>query len=143
MDFGALIVASARSQLGVPFSLGGGGIKGPSVGVNAANTTSVVGFDSTGLAQYAVFQATGWAIGRTADAQWADAQCQHVPVEQAKAGDLLFRFDAGVVGKLSEVGVISDFPHRRMITVTAETKKVLEVAISAEGVASEVARCSP
>ncbi len=60
---GAAIVNYAASQAGVPYCDGGGGIHGPSVGGSGSTCGSgVVGFDCMSVAQYAVYQATGFAI---------------------------------------------------------------------------------
>lgn len=56
-------VAAARSQIGVPYSWGGGGPHGPSYGI--AQGAGIRGFDCSALMQYAWYQATGKVIPRT------------------------------------------------------------------------------
>ncbi len=60
---GAAIVDDAAKEKGVAYCDGGGGINGPSVGGSGSTCAKgVVGFDCMSLAQYAVYQATGFAI---------------------------------------------------------------------------------
>jgi len=60
---GQAIVNAAASQSGIPYCEGGGGINGPTVG-NASSTcaTGVKGYDCMSLAQYAVYQVTGYTV---------------------------------------------------------------------------------
>lgn len=81
---GAAIAQAAYSQLGVKYSYGGGGISGPS------NGQSGVGFDCSGLSQYAVFVGTGLSIPRVA----ADQFAKGTPVSGPAPGVLVF-FDNG------------------------------------------------
>lgn len=53
-DIGSRIVAAAMKELGIPYSWGGGGAKGPSRGIKQGANT--VGFDCSGLVQYAYAQ---------------------------------------------------------------------------------------
>lgn len=71
---GNAIVAAATSQLGVPYVWGG--------------STPGVGLDCSGLTQWCYAQA-GIAIPRTADAQAAAGT--HVPLSEARPGDILWR----------------------------------------------------
>ncbi|CAG2118442.1 unnamed protein product, partial [Medioppia subpectinata] len=73
---GPEIVSAARSQIGVPYSWGGGSWKGKSYGIGKGAHT--IGFDCSGLAQYAVYKGTGKIIQRVADAQYADGKCSKV-----------------------------------------------------------------
>lgn len=91
--FGARVVAYARTQLGQPYSFAGGSFTGPTLGVCGtgveANACHVVGFDCSGLALYAVYQASG---GRTKLSHSADAQTRGgTPVARAnmQPGDLI------------------------------------------------------
>jgi NlpC/P60 family len=65
-DTASSIVTAAESLHGQPYVLGGGhgGSPGPSGG----------GIDCSGLVRYAVYEATGIDLDRTADQQWAWAQ---------------------------------------------------------------------
>lgn len=61
-DTGSRIVAAAERYLGTPYSWGGGNSRGPTKGTAAGATypkqaTSTVGFDCSGLVQYAYAQA--------------------------------------------------------------------------------------
>ncbi|GAA1460542.1 NlpC/P60 family protein [Nocardiopsis exhalans] len=59
---GGPVVAAARTQLGVPYSWGGGGISGPSLGFGRGANTR--GFDCSSLMQYAWYQGAGVRIPR-------------------------------------------------------------------------------
>lgn len=79
------IVQAALKFKGTPYSWGGGGTSGPSKGI--AQGAKTVGFDCSGLVQYAVFQATGQKIPRTAQDQLAGAK--PVTLANAKPGDVI------------------------------------------------------
>lgn len=64
---GGKVVAAARSQIGVPYSWGGGGPGGPSYGIGRGAGTR--GFDCSGLTEYAWYKAIGRSIGGTTYAQ--------------------------------------------------------------------------
>ena len=80
-------IAAARTQLGVPYSWGGGGSNGPSYGISP--DTSVWGFDCSGLTQYAYAQA-GIQIGGVSRDQWFRFRDQTVAKGDLQPGDLLF-----------------------------------------------------
>jgi cell wall-associated NlpC family hydrolase len=61
-------VQAARSQIGVPYSWGGGGPGGPSYGF--AQGAGIRGFDCSSLMQYAWYKATGKVMPRTTYTQW-------------------------------------------------------------------------
>ncbi|EAW13227.1 C40 family peptidase [Aspergillus clavatus NRRL 1] len=93
---GHAIVTAAQSKEGLPYVWGGGGCKGPSGG----------GFDCSGLTQYAVCQALGKTIPRTAQTQYDSKMGQRVPRAQAKEGDLLFWATGGdCKNKVAHVGI--------------------------------------
>jgi cell wall-associated NlpC family hydrolase len=100
---GQAVVAAAQREmaLGIPYTWGGGGIGGPSLGYcSAANgylggvcvASRTVGFDCSGLAQYAYGQA-GVSIARTAQDQYDGAPTK-IPMSAGLAalqpGDLVF-----------------------------------------------------
>ncbi|MGP4102281.1 C40 family peptidase [Nonomuraea sp. KM90] len=82
---GAVALTAALKMIGVPYSWGGGGPKGPSLGIGHGAGTN--GFDCSGLAEYAWAKA-GVRIGGHTSTQWnAGAR---IPRSQLKPGDLLF-----------------------------------------------------
>ncbi|ORV96816.1 NlpC/P60 family peptidoglycan endopeptidase RipB [Mycobacterium kyorinense] len=79
------VIRRASSQMGVPYSWGGGSLNGPSKGVDSGADT--VGFDCSGLMRYA-FAGVGVLIPRFSGDQYNAGR--HVPPSQAKRGDLIF-----------------------------------------------------
>ncbi|MDI3315030.1 MAG: NlpC/P60 family peptidoglycan endopeptidase RipB [Mycobacterium sp.] len=79
------VIKRGTSQLGVPYSWGGGTLQGPSKGVDSGADT--VGFDCSGLTRYA-FAGVGVLIPRFSGDQYNAGR--HVPPSQAKRGDLIF-----------------------------------------------------
>jgi peptidoglycan DL-endopeptidase RipB len=79
------VIRRAGSQMGVPYSWGGGSLTGPSAGVEDGAGT--VGFDCSGLMRYA-FAGVGVLIPRFSGDQYNAGR--HVPPSQAKRGDLIF-----------------------------------------------------
>lgn len=79
------VIRRAATQIGVPYSWGGGSLDGPSRGVDSGADT--VGFDCSGLTRYA-FAGVGVLLPRYSGDQY-DAG-RKVPPSQAKRGDLLF-----------------------------------------------------
>ncbi|WP_416276324.1 NlpC/P60 family peptidoglycan endopeptidase RipB [Mycolicibacterium sp. J2] len=79
------VIRRAGSQIGVPYSWGGGSLTGPSRGIDSGAGT--VGFDCSGLARYA-FAGVGILLPRYSGDQY-DAGRKVAP-SQAKRGDLLF-----------------------------------------------------
>jgi cell wall-associated NlpC family hydrolase len=73
------------SQMGVPYSWGGGLPNGPSAGVDS--DAGKIGFDCSGLTRYA-FAGVGVLIPKYSGDQYNTGS--KVPVSQAKRGDLLF-----------------------------------------------------
>ena len=79
------VIRRGGSQMGVPYSWGGGSLNGPSEGVGDGAGT--VGFDCSGLMRYA-FAGVGVLIPRFSGDQYNAGR--HVPPSQAKRGDLIF-----------------------------------------------------
>lgn len=79
------VIRRGESQLGVPYSWGGGTPNGPSRGVDSGAGT--VGFDCSGLVRYA-FAGVGVLLPRYSGDQYNAGR--HVPRSQAKRGDLIF-----------------------------------------------------
>lgn len=78
------LIQYAKQYIGVPYSWGGGGVKGPSRGIAQGRNT--VGFDCSGLVQH-VYAKMGIRLPRTASKQYA--QARKVSYEQAQAGDIV------------------------------------------------------
>jgi cell wall-associated NlpC family hydrolase len=86
--FGGKVATAAESQLGVPYSWGGGGPSGPSRGT--AQGAGTVGFDCSSLVQYAVHRASG---GKTTLPRITQDQVnagQRVPRDRIRPGDAVF-----------------------------------------------------
>ena len=79
------VIRRGASEVGVPYSWGGGSLTGPTTGVGDGAGT--VGFDCSGLMRY-MFAGAGVLIPRFSGDQY-DAG-RHVPPSQAKRGDLIF-----------------------------------------------------
>ena len=78
-------IKRGASQMGVPYSWGGGTPNGPSRGVESGADT--VGFDCSGLVRYA-FAGVGVLIPRYSGDQYNAGR--HIAPSQAKRGDLIF-----------------------------------------------------
>jgi peptidoglycan DL-endopeptidase RipB len=78
-------IKRAGSQMGVPYSWGGGTLDGPSKGVDSGANT--VGFDCSGLTRYA-FAGVGVLIPRFSGDQYNAGR--HIPPNEARRGDLIF-----------------------------------------------------
>jgi cell wall-associated NlpC family hydrolase len=78
-------IAAAARMLGTPYAWGGGGSAGPGPGIDL--DAGVVGFDCSGLTQYAYAQA-GVRIPRNSRAQYSDLP--KVARENLEPGDLVF-----------------------------------------------------
>lgn len=79
------VIARGMAQQGVPYSWGGGGVDGPSLGSGTGATT--VGFDSSGLIQY-VYAGVGAKLPRSSGAMYNVGQ--KVTAAQALPADLIF-----------------------------------------------------
>ncbi|TPW94686.1 NlpC/P60 family peptidoglycan endopeptidase RipB [Mycolicibacterium fortuitum] len=79
------VIRRAGTQIGVPYSWGGGSLTGPSRGVDSGAGT--VGFDCSGLTRYA-FAGVGILLPRYSGDQYTAGR--QLPPSQAKRGDLLF-----------------------------------------------------
>lgn len=115
---GGQIVAAANSQIGMPYSWGGGGAAGPSLGfcdqdgdgmLNGSCSASVtVGFDCSGLAQYAAAKA-GISIPRGASDQMNASGYPIIPASQGlsvlQPGDLVFFGDPARPASIHHVGI--------------------------------------
>lgn len=79
------VIRRGASQMGVPYSWGGGKPNGPSTGVDSGANT--VGFDCSGFTQFS-YAGVGVLIPKYSGDQYDTGR--KVPVSQAKRGDLLF-----------------------------------------------------
>jgi cell wall-associated NlpC family hydrolase len=79
------VIRRGGSQMGVPYSWGGGMPNGPSAGVD--DDAGKVGFDCSGLTRYA-FAGVGVLIPKYSGDQYDTGR--KLPLSQAKRGDLLF-----------------------------------------------------
>ncbi|UMB67579.1 NlpC/P60 family peptidoglycan endopeptidase RipB [Mycobacterium paraterrae] len=79
------VIRRGSSQLGVPYSWGGGTPNSPSKGIDSG--ANVVGFDCSGLVRYS-FAGVGVLLPRFSGDQYNAGR--HIPPSQAKRGDLIF-----------------------------------------------------
>ena len=79
------VVRRGLSQLGVPYSWGGGNAAGPSRGIDDGADT--VGFDCSGLMLYA-FAGVGIKLPHYSGDQYNAGR--HIPASQMRRGDLIF-----------------------------------------------------
>nr|WP_094286756.1 MULTISPECIES: NlpC/P60 family peptidoglycan endopeptidase RipB [Mycobacterium] len=79
------VIRRGASQMGVPYSWGGGKPNGPSRGIDSGANT--VGFDCSGFTQFS-FAGVGVLIPKYSGDQYDTGR--KVPTSQAKRGDLLF-----------------------------------------------------
>ena len=90
-------IAAAMSMVGnYPYSWGGGDGSGATTGTCCSATgsdgTNVVGFDCSGLMEYAFFEGAGLRLSSTSRSQYADGP--RVPIDRLKAGDMVFWSDS-------------------------------------------------
>ena len=79
------VIRRGGSQMGVPYSWGGGKPTGPTTGIDSGAGT--VGFDCSGLTQFS-FAGVGVLIPKYSGDQYNAGR--KVPLSQARRGDLLF-----------------------------------------------------
>jgi cell wall-associated NlpC family hydrolase len=79
------VIHRGSSQMGVPYSWGGGTPNAPSKGIDSGANT--VGFDCSGLVRYS-FAGVGVLLPRFSGDQYNAGR--HIPPSQAKRGDLIF-----------------------------------------------------
>jgi peptidoglycan DL-endopeptidase RipB len=79
------VIHRGASQMGVPYSWGGGTPNSPSKGIDSGANT--VGFDCSGLVRYS-FAGVGVLLPRFSGDQYNAGR--HIPPSQAKRGDLIF-----------------------------------------------------
>jgi len=79
------VIKRGGSQMGVPYSWGGGTLDGPSKGVG--DGANINGFDCSGLMRY-MFAGVGVLIPRFSGDQYNFGR--HIPPNEARRGDLIF-----------------------------------------------------
>jgi cell wall-associated NlpC family hydrolase len=79
------VIRRAGSQMGVPYSWGGGSLTGPSAGVD--DDAGKIGFDCSGLTRYA-FAGVGVRIPKYSGDQYTAGR--PISPSEAKRGDLIF-----------------------------------------------------
>lgn len=106
------------SQQGVPYSWGGGGLQGPTLGFGPGANT--VGYDCSGLTRYAWAQA-GVGIARVAQDQYDTIL--HIPLSSLRPGDLVFYGDSARtidhVALYIGDGMVVHAPHTGAVVRTA------------------------
>ncbi|SDP49400.1 Cell wall-associated hydrolase, NlpC family [Pedococcus dokdonensis] len=90
-------IAAAKSMTGkYPYSWGGGNHSGPTKGIccspSGIDDRQTVGFDCSGLMEYAFAKGAGLRLSSTSRSQYADGP--RVPIAQLRAGDLVFWSDS-------------------------------------------------
>ena len=99
------VVEYASEYLGLPYIWGGGDTNGPTTGSIPSETRK--GFDCSGLALYAYYQATGGQLTLPHKAEVQATMGEHVDpdLEQMQSGDLVF-FALGRLGsRIDHVGI--------------------------------------
>jgi len=86
-------IAAAKSMTGrYPYSWGGGNASGPTKGIccspSGIDDRQTVGFDCSGLMEFAFAKGAGLRLSSTSRSQYADGP--RVPLSQLRAGDLVF-----------------------------------------------------
>jgi cell wall-associated NlpC family hydrolase len=79
------VIKRMGSQMGVPYSWGGGSLQGPSKGID--DGANITGFDCSGLMRYG-FAGVGVLIPRFSGDQYNAGR--HIPPSEARRGDLIF-----------------------------------------------------
>jgi cell wall-associated NlpC family hydrolase len=123
------VIRRAGSQMGVPYSWGGGTLDGPSRGVEDGADT--VGFDCSGLTRYA-FAGVGVLIPRFSGDQYNAGR--HVPPSQAKRGDLIFYGPGGSQHVTLYLG------NGQMLEASSIAGKVIVSPVRTEGMTPYVTR---
>lgn len=91
------VVAAAKGMTGrYPYSWGGGDKYGPTRGIccspSGIDDRRTVGFDCSGLMQYAFYRGAKLSLSSTSRSQYADGP--RVPISRLRAGDMVFWSDS-------------------------------------------------
>ena len=104
------MVTQAARWLGTPYSWGGGSYNGPSRGILQGAGT--VGFDCSGLTQFAAYQALGIKLARVTSIQCIQGAAVPLsPMSGWAVGDLVFTDANGHVGIYCGNGQVINAPH--------------------------------
>lgn len=102
---GQAIVNAAASQVGVPYCADGGDTAGPTHGAGGSGCGgSTVGFDCSGLALYAVYQATGIVLPHGSGMQAVNGGQVILDQSDLQPRDLVF-FGGGSLANFEHVGI--------------------------------------
>ena len=117
------VIAATRSQLGVPYSWGGGDYDGPSYGNCCSpaghDGSQIKGFDCAGLVMYAYHQA-GIDLSRPSATQYQETKAHVVDSDHIPPGALVFF--GGSAGSIHHVGI--SVGNNRMINAPRPGKQV-------------------
>lgn len=123
------VIRRGGSQMGVPYSWGGGALNGPSEGVDY--DTGKMGYDCSGFTRYA-FAGVGVQIPKYSGDQYNTGR--KVPTSQAKRGDLLFWGPGGSQHVAMYLG------GGRMLEASGSAEKVTVSPVRTSGLQPYVAR---
>lgn len=123
------VIRRGASQMGVPYSWGGGKPSGPSTGIDSGANT--VGFDCSGFTQFS-FAGVGVLIPKYSGDQYNTGR--KVPTSQAKRGDLLFWGPGGSQHVALYLG------GGKMLEASGSAGKVTVSAVRQSGLQPYVAR---
>ncbi len=123
------VIRRGSSQMGVPYSWGGGTTTGPSNGVGSGD--GIVGFDCSGLVRYS-FAGVGVLLPRFSGDQYNAGR--HIPPSQAKRGDLIFYGPGGSQHVTIYLG------DGRMLEASGSAGKVTISAVRTAGMTPNLTR---
>jgi peptidoglycan DL-endopeptidase RipB len=123
------VIRRGASQMGVPYSWGGGTLDGPSKGIDSGANT--VGFDCSGLVRYS-FAGVGVLIPRFSGDQWKSGR--HIQPSQARRGDLIFYGPSGGQHVTIYLG------NGQMLEASGSAGKVTVSAVRKSGMTSTLTR---
>ena len=103
---GAALLAAAESWVpkDIPYVYGGGGCSGPSAN-RAMSGNDLIGFDCSGLTQYAACKSGAGMIPRTAEQQYHSSMGKHLKRADAQPGDMLFWGNGPTCSSVAHVGI--------------------------------------
>jgi cell wall-associated NlpC family hydrolase len=124
------VIEAALSQIGTPYSWGGGGIAGKSAGVGRGSGT--IGFDCSGLVQYAL-AAGGMSTGDMVAAQQMQLGTQ-TDISQLQPGDLVAAADGHHIAIYLGNGKMIEAPHTgAFVRISPVRKGMVGIKLSLAG----------